>query len=335
MKKCVSVCAVLLVALFVSMGAWSVALASDNAPINLKLGLNDPNTSNYYRGAVAIADKVAEATDGRIKITVFPSGQLGNEREMVEGAMMNTVDIWTSANSVLTNFIPQMGLLDIAFLWDNVEQAHAAVDGPLGDAIAAEIQDRLGLKVIGWMESGFRDTFSTRPVKEISDFRGLKIRTMENEYHMAAFNSFGAIATPMAYGEVFPALQQGTIDAAENAIANCLASGYYEVTKHITRTHHAFVYILVGISPQAWSKIPEDLREPFLRAVKEGADLQRQYLVEANEEATLKLQEFGVTIYDIDRTQLQDAYAEAKRNALAKFDPEWVALTRKAIDAHK
>jgi len=91
----------------------------------------------------------------------------------------------------------------------------------------------------------------------------------------------------------------------------------------------------VGISPQAWSKIPEDLREPFLRAVKEGADLQRQYLVEANEEATLKLQEFGVTIYDIDRTQLQDAYAEAKRNALAKFDPEWVALTRKAIDAHK
>lgn len=303
--------------------------------IELKLGLNDPNTSNYYRGAMAIAEEVEKATDGRIKISVFPSGQLGNEREMVEGAMMDTVDIWTSANSVLTNFIPQMGLLDVAYLWDNAKQAHAAVDGPLGDAIAKQIDDQLGLKVIGWMESGFRDTFSTRPVKSIDDFKGLKIRTMENEYHMAAFNSFNAIATPMAYGDVFPALQQGTIDAAENAIANVLASGFYEVTKHITRSQHAFVYILVGMSPKAWDKIPADLRDDFLAAVKRGCDAQRQFLVEANNEAAEELQKLGVTIYDIDRSELQAAYAPHKQAALAKFDPEWVKMAEEAIANNK
>lgn len=308
---------------------------ADGGVLQLKLGINDPNTSNYYKGAMAIADQVAKETNGRIQITVYPSGGLGNEREMVEGAMMNTVDIWTSANSVITNFIPDMGLLDVAYLWDNAVQAHAAVDGELGDLIAKEIQDKLNLKVIGWMESGFRDTFAIRPVRSINDLRGLKIRTMENEYHMAAFNSFGSIATPMAYGDVFPALQQKTIDAAENAVSNCLASGYYEVTKHIADTHHAFVYILVGMSPKAWSQIPEDLREPFLRGVKTGCDLQRQYLVEANEEAIVELKKLGVTFYDIDRAPLKAAYAKDKEKALNKFNPTWVALVQKAIAEHK
>ncbi len=330
--------AVLVLALVSTTMIWAngdTEKAGSNDVIELKLGLNDPNTSNYYKGAMAIADNVAAKTNGRIKITVFPSGGLGNEREMVEGAMMNSVDIWTSANSVLTNFIPQMGILDVAFLWDNAKQAHAAVDGELGDLIASEIDNKLGLKVIGWMESGFRDTFSTRPVKSIDDFHGLKIRTMENQYHMAAFNSFGAIATPMAYGDVFPALQQGTIDAAENAVANCLASGYYEVTKNITDTHHAFVYILVGMSPKAWDKIPEDLREPFLEGVKLGCDQQRQFLVDANEEATVKLKELGVQFYNIDRAPLQAAYAADKQKAFASFDPTWVALVNKAIEENK
>ena len=104
--------AVLMVAALVFCFASS-AMAEE--PIKLKLGLNDPNTSNYYKGALAIASEVKKATKGRIEIQVFPSGQLGNEREMVEGAMMGTVDMWSAANSVLANFIPQMKILDIAF----------------------------------------------------------------------------------------------------------------------------------------------------------------------------------------------------------------------------
>ena len=109
----------------------------------------------------------------------------------------------------------------------------------------------------------------------------------------------------MNYNDVFTALQQGTIDAAENALCNCWNSGYYEVTKNITKTQHAFVHIVLCMSDKAWQQIPEDLRQPFLDAVQKGIDAERQYLVEENEAAEKKLIEAGVTIYDIDVEELE------------------------------
>lgn len=303
---------------------------SDGETITFKLSLNDPETSNYYKGAMAIADEVEKATDGKIKIEVYAGGSLGGERDCIELAMNNDLDIATTANSVLTNFIEEMGIIDQAYLWTNSDQAHAAVDGDLG-ALISEKAEAIGLHVIGWMESGFRDTFSTKPIKSVADFKGIKIRTMQNDYHMAAFNSFGAIATPMAYGEVFTALQQGTIDACENAIANCLASGFYEVTKNVTNTKHAYVYILVCMSDEAWNKVPEDLRDTFLEAVKRGYEAQRQFLVDANESATSELKDLGVSFYDIDVKELQGLYqGEADKQGWT-FDPTWQAAVDKAI----
>ena len=187
--------------------------------INLQLALVDPETSPYGKGAKKIAEEVEKATNGRIKITVNAGGSLGGERDTVELAMSNNLDIATAANSVLTNFIPNMNILDQAYLWTNIDQAHAAVDGKLGDLIKRDAE-KLGLHVIGFMESGFRDTFSTKPIQSIDDFKGITIRTMENKYHQAAFKAFGAMPIAMNYNDVFTALQQGTIDAAENALCN-------------------------------------------------------------------------------------------------------------------
>ncbi|MCI8513702.1 MAG: TRAP transporter substrate-binding protein [Lachnospiraceae bacterium] len=305
--------------------------AGDNGDtITFKMSLNDPETSNYYKGACAIADEVEKATNGRIKIEVYAGGSLGGERDCVELAMNNDLDIATTANSVLTNFIPEMGIIDQAYLWTSIDQAHAAVDGDLG-AMISEKAEGIGLHVIGWMESGFRDTFSTKPIASVADFKGIKIRTMQNDFHMAAFNAFGAIATPMAYGEVFTALQQGTIDACENAISNCLASGFYEVTKNVTNTKHAYVYILVCMSDDAWNKVPEDLRDTFLEAVKKGYEAQRQYLVDANTEATEELKKLGVEFFDIDVNELQSLYQDAAEEEGWTFDEEWQKAVDKAI----
>jgi len=224
-----------------------------------------------------IAEEVAKATNNRINIQIVAGGALGGERDTVELAMAGNIDIATAANSVLTNWIPEMGILDQAYLWNNANQAHAAVDGKVGQLISQKAE-KLGLHVIGYMESGFRNVFSKKPITKMSDFKGVKIRTMQNQYHMAAFAAFGAMPVAMAAGDQFTALQQGTIDACENAICNCLANGFYEVTKHITYTNHAFVYIILCMSNSAWNKIPNDLRQPFLDAVKRGCDAQRQYL---------------------------------------------------------
>ncbi|GLI50331.1 periplasmic substrate-binding transporter [Tepidanaerobacter syntrophicus] len=304
--------------------------SAQNEVLTFKFAMVDNESSNYYKGAKKIAEEVAKSTNGKINIEVVAGGALGDERSTVELAMNGDLDIATAANSVLTNWIPEMSILDQAYLWDNADQAHAAVDGEVGNLIEAKAEE-LGLHVIGYMESGFRNVFSKKPIKDISDFKGVKIRTMQNEYHMAAFESFGAMPVAMPAGEQFTALQQGTIDACENAISNCLANGFYEVTKNITYTNHAFVYIIVAMSDNAWDKIPEDLREPFLEGVKKGYEAQRQYLVEANTEAEKKLKELGVAFHTIDTNVLKAAYKETAAKRKFTFDPEWQAAVDKAI----
>lgn len=323
--------------LFVGCGQKETETDKDQSKgdsITFKLALVDPDSSNYAKGAKKIAEEVELATDGKIKIEVNAGGSLGGERDTLELAMSNNLDIATSANSVLTNFIPEMGILDQAYLWKNIDEAHAAVDGELGDLIKEEAKKK-GLHIIGFMESGFRNTFSTKPLKTIDDFKGLTIRTMENKYHQTAFESFEALPVAMSYNDVFTALQQGTIDAAENATANCLASGFYEVTKNITNTQHAFVYILLAMSDDAWNKIPVELQQPFLDAVQRGVEAQRQYLAEANQEAEIELKEKGVEFYSIDVEALQSAYQKKAAEKGFKFDPKWQAAVDKAIESVK
>lgn len=297
-------------------------------PITFQFSLIDNEGTNYHQGAVKIAEEVEAATDGRIKINVIAGGALGDERSTVEMVMNGDLDIATAANAVLTNWIPEMSILDQAFLFDNAEQAHAAVDGAVGELIGAAAQGK-GLHVIGYMESGFRNVFSSEPIAELSEFSGVKIRTMQNEYHMAAFESFGALPVAMPAGDQFTALQQGTIDAAENATSNMLANKFFEITKHHTTTEHAFVYILITMSDAAWSKIPEDLRPAFTEAVQRGYEAQREYLAEANEAAVSELKAEGVEFHEIDREALVSAYNDTAERKKFSFNPEWQA----ALDA--
>ena len=216
-----------------------------------------------------------------------------------------------------------MNILDQAYLWENEEQAHAAVDGPLGDLIEKAAYDKLNVHVIGYLESGFRDTFSKKP-----------IRTMQNQYHMAAFQSFGAMPTAMAYNEVFTALQQGTIDACENAVSNCLSNGYYEVTKNVTYSHHAFTYVPVMISDKAWKKLPKDLQDEFMEGCKEGYVAERQYLKEENDKAVTELKKKGVKFWNIDMDQLRKAYKQEAKEKNFTFDPKWQAAVDQTIKEH-
>lgn len=310
------------------------AQADEGDVIKLKMAVADADTSAQAEGARAIANEVEKATNGQVQIEVMAGGTLGAERDTVELAMLGGVDIVTCANSVLTQWIPEMAILDQAYLFTNEEQAHAAVDGPVGDLIEREALDKLNLHVVGYMESGFRNVFSKDPITSIDDFKGVKIRTMQNSYHMAAFESFGAIPTSMAASEQFTALQQGTIDACENAISNCLNNGFYEVTKNITYTNHAFVYIVVSMSDHAWNKIPEDLRPTVLDAIERGYKTERELLRQANEDATVKLKELGVTFHDIDVATLQNAYKDLAAKKGFTFDPEWQEAIDEVIAAN-
>ena len=332
---CVAMVACLLAGCGSSSTATTAPTAQDNTAVStdtaasadvitLKLGMVDPDGSNFHKGA--LAEEVEKATEGRIKIEVFAGGQLGNERDMYEGAQLGTIDMFTASNAVLTSFIPEMAVLDQPFLFNDADEAHRVIDGQVGQLIAEKTAAQ-GVHTVGWMDVGFRNVFSTRPVETIEDFKGLKIRTMENDLHIAAFNALGAIATPMASGEVFTALQQGTIDAAENAVANLIANRYYE----ITMTNHVFGFMGVFMSDKAYNTIPADLMDAFMSGVKAGADRQRQYLVEANDSAREELVKLGVNFYEIPMDELRAVVDPAMEQFSDRINPDWAA----AIEADR
>ncbi|MBQ3395296.1 MAG: TRAP transporter substrate-binding protein [Synergistaceae bacterium] len=313
----------------------SVTSAYAARPIRFTMSLGDNEQSNYYKGAMAIVEAVKEATDGRIVINVRAGGTLGGEADTLDMAIQGDLDIATCANSVLANYIPEMAILDQAFLWDSQAQANYAVMHEVGALIAKKAEPH-GIKVIGYLESGFRDVFSKRPVEKIEDFNGLKIRTMQNQGQLQAFTSFGANPIALAAGEQFTALQQGTIDACENAVSNCWINKFYEAgVNSVINTKHCFVYIPICISNNAWNRIPEELRDKFLAAVQKGCEQQWEFLNEANNEAIELLKGVGVKFYDIDIASLKAAYAEKQKADGTSYDPEWVAAVEAARAAVK
>ena len=333
-KQVIALMLVSILLVFSATGCGKTSSAKKEEQIVFRMAIVDGEASPIYKGAKKMADEVLKKTNGRIKIVVVTGGALGDERGSVELCSQGDLDIASAANSVLTNWIPEMNILDQAYLWENEEQAHAAVDGPLGDLIEKAAYDKLNVHVIGYLESGFRDTFSKKPIKTMSDFKGIKIRTMQNQYHMAAFQSFGAMPTAMAYNEVFTALQQGTIDACENAVSNCLSNGYYEVTKNVTYSHHAFTYVPVMISDKAGKKIPKDLQDEFMEGCKEGYVAERQYLKEENDKAVTELKKKGVKFWNIDMDQLRKAYKQEAKEKNFTFDPKWQAAVDQTIKEH-
>ncbi len=305
-----------------------------SADVTLRLGFVDPASSSYAMGGQKFADELEKLTNGAVKVQVLAGGTLGGEREMYEGAQMGTMDMVTVVNTVLSQFIPELVLLDQPFLFDNAEQAHAAVDGKLGELVAQKALEQ-GVHIIGWLESGFRDTFSKEPVKSVDDFHGLKIRTMENKMQIAAFNALGAISTPMPATEQYTALQQGTIDACENAVGNMLINRYYEVIKNVTNTRHQFTYILVGVSDRAWNKIPDEYKPMVGQAMKTAVEWQRQNLAEINANATEELKKLGVNFYEIDREALKAKVLPEVEKLRANVPQEWVDAVNEAVAAHK
>ena len=315
--------------LFVLMLTGASRLAAGEA-IKLNLGFVDPESSMYALGGKKLAEEVAKSTNGQVQIEVFAGGVLGNERDMYEGAQMGTIDMCSVVNVVLSNFIPEMKVLDEPFLFDNVEQAHKVIDGKLGEVINQRALGQ-GVHVVGWFESGFRNVFSNKPIVKLDDFRSFKIRTMENKMQIDTFNALGAVATPMAASEQFTALQQGTIDGCENAIANMLTNRYYEVIKNVTWTNHLYTFIAICMSDRAWQKIPESIRPAFLEGVKNGVAYQRQLLLDGNREAVRELGEkHGVVFHDIDLTAVRKAVAPVVDAFRKTIDPELIKIIEEA-----
>ncbi len=301
----------LLGALAAALGLAAPALAAE-----LKLGYSLAPTSHYGVGATAMAEELAKRTNGKWTIKQFPANALGGEREMVEGAQIGTVDIVVTSTGPVGNFVPDTLLTDVPFLFKDYKHAHAVLDGPIGQRILDQFPKH-GLIGLAWGENGFRNlTNSKRPVKTPEDAKGLKVRTMENQVHMTAFRTIGVLPTPMAFPELFTALQQGTVDGQENPIGVILSAKFPQVQKYLTLTQHVYSPALIILSPAVWDKLSADEKTAFKEAAKVGAAAMRKKAFDDAENGVAELRKQGMEVVtDLDRK----AFEEALKPAFAEY----------------
>ena len=300
-------------ALGLALAVCGPAAAAD--PIKLRIGWPSPMVGPHGAGAKAFAEELERLAPGRFAPEFFPGGSLGGEREMVEAVQLGTQEMAITGTAVIGNFVPDMMVLDMPFLFRDAAHARAVLDGPIGQELIAKMKAR-GLIGLTFGEIGFRHvTSSKRSIHTPDDMKGLKIRTMENPVHLAAFRELGALPTPMSWTEVLTGLQQGTIDGQENPVSILVSSKMWEMQKHVTLTRHVFTPISFTVSPSLFSKLKPAEQEIMRKAALAGRTANRKYVDEADASGVAELKRHGMeVIEDVDsavfRKKLEPVYKQ-------------------------
>jgi len=272
----------------------------------IKLAYVVPETQSTHIAARDVFKKyVEEKSNGRIKVELYPNGQLGGDRQAIEAVQLGTIQMTIPAAAVLSGFEPKFQVFDLPYLFKSKEVAYKALDGELGQRLN-ELLLKTGLRNLAYGENGFRHITNNRgPIETPNDLKGLKIRTMENPVHMATFKALGANPTPMSFGELYTALQQGTVDAQENPIPLVYTAKFYEVQDYYTLDGHVYAATVVLINDDFYKSLPEELQ----KIVKEGAekfrDEQRKINTQQEEEMLKLLKKEGMKINELTPEQKQ------------------------------
>lgn len=272
-------------------------------------GAQDP----YAVGARAFKEEVEKRAGDRIEVQLYPNRQLGDEKDMLEGMRFGTIDAGIITNAVVANVEPSFQLNDLPFLYSNEAQAQKLLDGEIGEALSKKLAAK-GVYVLGFMEGGFRHMINNRkPVVNPDDVSGVKYRVMQNPVFIDMFSSLGGSAVPMAWGETFTAVQQGTIDGLEIPVAVISANKYNEVTKYLSLTNHTYSAIELLMSKRSFDKLPADLQGAVREAAKAATASQRVTAAANVQTLLTDLEKKGMQVNKIDdpaafRTSVKPVY---------------------------
>jgi tripartite ATP-independent transporter DctP family solute receptor len=255
---------------------------------------------------------VEKKTGGRIEVRIYPNNQLGNQRDVVEGIQLGTVEMSNIA-SVMAGFVREVNLFELPFLFENKAHFYAVLDSEIGKNLQSAFTER-GFHLLGFFDAGVRHIMTVNePVNSMADMQGLKIRTMENPLHLAAFKAFGANPMPMAYGELYTALEQGVIDGAEAANTNYLSKKFYEPAPYWAQAGWIHLIEYVVMSRVFYEKLPEAYQQIVDEAAAEMIRKERQWYSEEEERALELLKEEGVVITYPDRQKFREASRKVYR----------------------
>lgn len=299
MKKfLVLLLAVCMVFAFAACGGGSnePASADPEETFTLTIGTTVQDDSATGRALLEVFKPyIEEHSNGRIEVIVQNNSVLGSDREIYEALQLNTVQASQGPLSTLANFDPDFAVCDLPFLFTSKEEAYENLDGEFGDALAATLP-QYGMRIIAYGENAFRNISNNQhPVKTAEDLKGLDIRVMESPVNIATYKAMGTNPTPMAFSELYGALQNGTVDGQDNGIVLTYTNKLYEVQPYYTFTHHLYAANAVVVSEEFWQSLPEDLQQVVTEASFEAMKFQRDLNTQLEDELVATMEAAGVT----------------------------------------
>ncbi|HKQ27562.1 MAG TPA: TRAP transporter substrate-binding protein [Burkholderiales bacterium] len=224
-------------------------------------------------GMMRMAESAEKQSGGRLKLEIFPSSQLGAQREMWQNVQAGLIGGIIDPTASLANFVPQFAVLDLPYLVDNADKAFKLLESPVVEKELSALAPAAGFRVVRYWEVTFRNVYTRTPVNTLADLKGRKIRVIPNPTFIALFRGLGAAPTPMAFGELYTALQQGVVDGAENDAVTYFSTKHFEVAKNYALTNHLMLINTLVFSEKQWQRMPENLRAILSKAALEGSKL--------------------------------------------------------------
>lgn len=269
--------------------------------------------------ADVFAKLVSEATGGNLTIDIQGSEKLGSDVEMLQAIQVGGLDLTANSQGPLGTFVPEVVLFGLPFLFAQPPDAWSLLDGPIGDQMAALCEQK-AFKVLAWWDNGIRHVSNNvRPIKKPEDLKGIKLRTPQDPITIDIFKALGANPTPIAFGELYLALRQGTVDGQENPLVNIWASKLYEVQKYISMTGHKYECTPFIISVNAWKSLSPEEQKAVQNAAKLAGTYQRLELVRQDGELRSKLEAAGLKINDVNKAPFREATAGVYDQWKAKY----------------
>lgn len=299
------------------------------AATTIKIGhvLNTDHSWNTC--LLGLAEDVKNATEGRVLIQVYPSSQLGNEKDLIEGLTLQTVDGGLIGGGSFQSIEPKLGIEALPYAWPTHEAAYRALDGELGDRLLKLLADK-GVVGLSWWENGFRHlTNSKKPIVVPADLQGMKIRVTPDKMRLDTFETLGASPMPINFGELYTALQQGVVDGQENPFAIIYSSAFYEVQKYLSLSGHIWGSALLCVNPSVWAKLSPQDQATVRELAAKWRDEQRRQTIAQEEEFLAKLKEKGMEINEVDKGAFQAAVQEVWGRYEDVFGADLLDLVRK------
>ncbi len=267
-----------------------------------------------YPTVAAVEDMgkaLAKDTDGRLSIQMYAAMQLGGEKEAIEQAQVGAIALARVSVGALGPVVNDLNVLNLPFLFRNTAHMEKVIDGPIGQELLDKVTNNPSANLVGlcWMDAGARNMYDTkRPIRDMADLKGMKMRVMGNPMFVAMMNALGGNGVPMGYDQVFTALQTGVVDGAENNTPSFVFDNHYQVAKYYTLTEHLIVPEMLVFSKKIWNQLSESDQTLLLKLAKQAQQDERGYWKQYEAKALAKMKEAGIIIVDIkDKKPFQDA----------------------------